>query len=68
MDNKEFETKVLQINVDQIIQKFYGNTQIGKTVEIESTGEERVQEGLKMLGLEGKDAGDKNITEIYQEI
>lgn len=36
-------------------------------LEIESTSVEKVQEGLKLLGLEGKDVGDKDIKEIYAE-
>ncbi len=36
-------------------------------LEIESDSIERVQEELKLLGLDGKDVGDKDITEIYQE-
>ncbi len=36
-------------------------------LEVEAGSIERVQEGLRMLGLEGKDAGDKDIKIIYDE-
>lgn len=34
-------------------------------LEIEAQSKEKVQEGLKLLGLEGKDAGDLDIAEMY---
>ena len=36
-------------------------------LEVESSSKEKIAEGLKVLGLEGKDAGDKDIVEIYKE-
>ena len=36
-------------------------------LEIESDSEEKLKEGLKMLGLEGKDIGDKDVKVIYEE-
>jgi adenylate cyclase, class 2 len=36
-------------------------------LEIEADSKERVQEGLKMIGLLGKDVGDKDIVELYRE-
>lgn len=36
-------------------------------LEIESSHEEKVAAGLKLLGLSGKDAGDQDIKEIYQD-
>jgi adenylate cyclase class 2 len=36
-------------------------------LEIEAKSLEKVREGLKLLGLEGKDVGDKDIVAIYQE-
>lgn len=41
--------------------------QLGSYLEIESTSIEKVQEGLRLLGLAGKDIGDKDISEIYIE-
>jgi adenylate cyclase, class 2 len=35
-------------------------------LEVESSSEEKVLEGLKMLGLEGKDKGNISIKEIYK--
>ncbi|MDQ3239556.1 MAG: CYTH domain-containing protein [bacterium] len=36
-------------------------------LEVESHSLEKVDEGLKVLDLEGKDVGDKDITSIYRE-
>jgi len=36
-------------------------------LEIESTSEEKVKKGLKMLGLEGKDAGHIGLIQIYRK-
>ena len=35
-------------------------------LEIESSSEEKVKEGLRMLGLQGKDAGHIGLLQIYQ--
>ncbi|MDQ3099298.1 MAG: hypothetical protein M3Q44_06120 [bacterium] len=40
---------------------------IAPYLEVESTSIEKVQEGLGLLGLEGKDVGDKDIKIIYAE-
>ena len=34
-------------------------------LEIESTSEQKVKEGVSLLGLEGKDAGDLSVIKIY---
>ena len=34
-------------------------------LEVESTSKEKVKEGLKLIGLEGKDIGDEGVLEIY---
>ncbi len=36
-------------------------------LEIESSSEEKVKEGLKLLGLDGQDVGDKDIVEIFHD-
>lgn len=36
-------------------------------LEIESTSKEKIHEGLVLLGLSGKDCGDKDIKDIYKE-
>lgn len=36
-------------------------------LEIESSSEEKVKEGLVLLGLEGQDVGDKDVVEIYAD-
>lgn len=36
-------------------------------LEIEAESLEKVQEGLRLLGLEGQDIGDKDVKVIYQE-
>jgi hypothetical protein len=36
-------------------------------LEIESTSEEKVKKGLKLLGLEGKDAGHIGLIQIYRK-
>lgn len=41
--------------------------QIDPYLEVESTSIEKVNEGLRKIGLEGKDSGDKDIVEIYKE-
>lgn len=41
--------------------------QLGTYLEIESDSVEKVQEGLRLLGLEGKDIGDKDLASIYLE-
>jgi len=37
-------------------------------LEVESDSVEKVQEGLRLLGLEGKDAGDKDVKLIYDDL
>lgn len=41
--------------------------ELGTYLEIESENLEKVQEGLRLLGLEGKDVGAKDVTDIYVE-
>jgi len=36
-------------------------------LEVEGENEAAVQEGLRLLGLEGKDVGDKDVVAIYQD-
>jgi adenylate cyclase, class 2 len=36
-------------------------------LEVESSSEEKVHEGLKLLGLEGKDVGNLGIKDIYKK-
>lgn len=40
---------------------------IAPYLEVESTSKARINQGLKLLGLEGQDCGDKDIVEIYDE-
>ena len=40
--------------------------QIPPYLEVESTSEEKVKEGLSMLGLDGKDAGNLSVKKVYQ--
>ena len=40
---------------------------IGTYLEVESENEAKVQEGLKLLELIGKDIGDKDVSDIYEE-
>lgn len=37
-------------------------------LEVESHNKSKINQGLKLLGLEGKDSGDKDIKEIYDEV
>ena len=36
-------------------------------LEVESSSEEKVKRGLRLLNLEGQDAGDKDMVELYHE-
>lgn len=40
---------------------------LGTYLEVESDSLEKVQEGLKLLSLDGKDIGDKDLVDIYLE-
>lgn len=60
-ENKKhfFKVRDLEISIDTW-------PMIPSHLEIESSSEEKVLEGLKLLGLEGKDHGNIGITEIYK--
>lgn len=41
--------------------------QLEKYIEVESSSIEKVNEGLKLLGLEGKDIGNVSVVDLYKE-